>query len=76
MSTIDETLKFLLQNILPSEEVTVETITENDFTRLTIAAPPELVGQIIGKEGRIIKAIRTLLSLSYPNQKFSLEIKD
>ncbi|MFA6250778.1 MAG: KH domain-containing protein [Candidatus Shapirobacteria bacterium] len=75
MATIEETLEFILHSIVPAESVNL-TVEKNDvFTQFTITAQPEIVGQIIGKDGRIIKSIKTLLGLSYPNEKFSLDIK-
>ena len=76
MTSINDTLQYLLGVILPDQNISIETVQEDDLARLIIVAPPEMVGQIIGKDGRIIKAIRLLLSLSHPNQRFSLEIKD
>ncbi len=73
-----ETLEYILKSILKesSQDISVETRDEEGVTILEVSAPSEIVGQIIGKEGRIIKAIRTILTVSYPSQRFSLEIKD
>lgn len=76
MHTIQETLEFILKSITQdAESVKVESRVENDVTLLEVSVPTEIIGQIIGKEGKIIKSIRLILALSYPNQKFSLDIK-
>jgi predicted RNA-binding protein YlqC (UPF0109 family) len=75
MNTITDTLEFILQSIVsPSESITINTQDRNDFTSLEIHAESSIIGQIIGKQGKIIKAIRQILNLSYPNTKYSLEI--
>ena len=76
MHTIQETLEFILKSITQdSDSVKIESRTENDVVILEVHVPTEIIGQIIGKEGKIIKSIRLILALSYPNQKFSLDIK-
>jgi predicted RNA-binding protein YlqC (UPF0109 family) len=77
MNTIQDTLLYILKAIItPSDEIVVETRETDGVLLLEIAAPIELTGQIIGKEGKIIKAIRTILTLTYPQTRFSLEIKN
>lgn len=76
MHTIQETLEFILKSITQnSDSVTITSKVENDITFLEVNVPTEIIGQIIGKEGKIIKSIRLILALSYPSQKFNLEIK-
>ena len=77
MSTIQETLEYIVKAIVPeSDNIIITSSEENGLTTFEIAAPPETVGKIIGKEGKIIKAIRTILNLSYPTTRFLLKIKD
>lgn len=77
MHTIKETLEHIVKNIVSeSEEIIIHDQEENNLTIFEIEAPPEIVGKIIGKEGKIIKSIRTILNLSYPNIRFLLKIKD
>lgn len=76
MHTIQETLEFILKSITQdADSIKIESQIQNDVTILEVYAPSEIIGQIIGKEGKIIKSIRLILALSYPNQKFSLDIK-
>jgi len=58
-------------------EVSIEkTVDENGIVNLLISAPENIIGQIIGKQGRIIKSIRTLLNLAFPEIRYILQIKE
>jgi uncharacterized protein len=77
MTTIKETLEYILQSITQKEDnITVEEHLENDLNIFEITAPKEIIGKIIGKEGKIIKSIRSILNLSFPQEKFIVKIKD
>ena len=77
MSTIQETLEYIIKAIVPQDtEITITSREEAGILILEINAPTELIGQIIGKEGKIIKSIRTILNLTYPAVKFTLDIKE
>ena len=70
-------LEFLLQNILEdSTQVTVNSREENEVSILEITAPDDIKGRIIGKAGRIIKAIRTIVSISFPKQRIIVKVTD
>ncbi len=75
--TISETLDYLVKAVVTdSSSIKIDSREEMETIIFEISAAPEIVGQIIGKEGKIIKSIRTILNLCYPNQKYSLDIKD
>ncbi len=77
MSTISDTAQYIVTSILPeSANVTVNSRDENGITIISVSALPEFVGQLIGKEGKIIKSLRTLLNLAYPDVRYMLEIKE
>ena len=77
MTNLKDTLQYILSAITSAEDkVTVEQSMENEIEILEIIAPKEIVGKIIGKEGKIIKSIRTILSLSFPQSRFIVKIKD
>lgn len=57
-------LEFIAKNILSyPEEVKIEEIVQNDNVLLKLNVNKEDMGKIIGKEGKIIKAIRALLKV-------------
>lgn len=77
MKSIKETLEYILQSITQKEDnVTLEQHLEGDLSIFEIIAPKEIIGRIIGKEGKIIKSIRTILNLSFPQEKFIVKIKE
>ena len=77
MNSLKDTLQYILNGITSTEDkVTVESNIENEIEILEIIAPKEVIGKIIGKEGKIIKSIRTILSLSFPQSRFIVKIKD
>ena len=77
MNTIKETLEYILNSITQKEDnVTVEEHQEDELTVLEVIAPKEIIGKIIGKEGKIIKSIRSILNLSFPQEKFIVKIRE
>lgn len=77
MNTIKDTLEYIVKAIVPdSKDIIITDSEENGLTTFEISAPTEIVGKIIGKEGKIIKSIRTILNLSYPTTRFLLKIKE
>ena len=77
MNTIKDTLEYIVKAIVPdSKDIIITDSEENGLITFEISAPAEIVGKIIGKEGKIIKSIRTILNLSYPTTRFLLKIKE
>lgn len=56
-------LTFILKGITGKKDFDVVEETEGDRTHFLIKAPEDSVGIIIGKEGKTIKAIRSLLKV-------------
>ncbi len=77
MNDIAQTAQYIVSSILPENAgVSMTTRDENGTLVITISALPEFIGQLIGKEGKVIKSIRTLLNLAYPEVHYLLEIKE
>lgn len=77
MNTITDTAKYIVSAILPENaNVSVSTRDENGTLIISVSALPEFIGQLIGKEGKVIKSLRTLLNLAYPEVRYMLEIKE
>ncbi len=51
------------------EDVVVKEKSENDFTIYTLQVNPADMGKVIGKEGKIIKALRTLIKIPAIKQR-------
>ncbi|HBS59765.1 MAG: KH domain-containing protein [Bacillota bacterium] len=58
------------------EEVAIKTLEDNRSTVLELTVAPEDMGKVIGKQGRIAKAIRTVVKAAATKEgkKVSLEI--
>jgi hypothetical protein len=70
---------YLLKSLaLNKEGVIVEMKEEQNNVYLTARVAPEDKGKVIGKDGCIIKAVRTILSASAAkaNKKVSLKLED
>jgi len=77
MTNITDTLDYLIKAIVTdSSSIVIDSHQVGEVLILEVSAAPEIIGQIIGKEGKIIKSIRTILNLSFPSVQYSLEIKD
>ena len=55
---LDTLAKALVDN---PEDVSVETVTEDDTVRMTLSVAAEDMGKVIGKQGKIAKAIRAVV---------------
>ena len=63
MSKYFETVDFWVENLLDStENYTVESNEKGKFVDITINVMRDDMGKIIGKNGRIITALRVLMS--------------
>ena len=77
MNTVKETLDYILKSITQeADNIAVEEHQVGELNVLEIVAPSEIVGKIIGKEGKIIKSIRTILNLSFPQERFIVKVRD
>lgn len=55
-------LEFIVSEVVEKpEEVKIEQSTQDEMEILNLTVAPDDMGKIIGKNGQIIKAIRTLL---------------
>jgi predicted RNA-binding protein YlqC (UPF0109 family) len=70
-----DTLIFILKKIVDHpDDISVEEISEESRTVLQIHANPEDIGKIIGKSGRIIKALRDLIKLMATKQNVYVDV--
>ena len=74
-----ELVEFVVKSLVDApDEVSVNVIEGEKSTILEIKVAQEDVGKVIGKQGRIAKAIRTILSASATRdgKRATLEILD
>ncbi len=71
-------LELLLKTILgDGEEFVVEEVKSDDVSIFTIKVNPDLIGKIIGKEGKTIKAIKNLAAIKAKGQNhFFIKIEE
>lgn len=59
-----DTLLFIVQKIVDHpEDVAIDEQTDNERTLFVIHTNPEDIGKVIGKQGRIIRAIRDVIKM-------------
>ncbi len=74
-----EMLELLVKSLVdnPDKVEITENVSENDVT-LEMKVDPADMGKVIGKQGKIVKAIRTLMKAygTKVNKKINVEILD
>ena len=74
-----ELLEFLARSLVDNpDEVRVEETENDDMVVLRLSVAKEDVGKVIGKQGRIAKAIRTVVkaAATRENKKVNVEISE
>lgn len=71
-----ELLSFLITNITGSDDFEVGENMNEEEGRLTldVVANPDIVGLIIGREGKTIKNLRKILSIRATREKLGVNI--
>jgi len=70
-----ELTTFLIENIIGSDEFTVEETIESGKCDILVKIKSENIGFIIGKEGKTIKNIRRILAIKASLERLSVNIK-
>jgi len=62
MGQMEELVRFIAKNLVDApDEVTVESREEGDTVVISLSVAPDDMGKVIGRQGRIAKAIRTVV---------------
>lgn len=78
MTDLKQTLIDIAQAIVDTpEEVTVVSEEDGDTVNLTLSVAPDDMGMVIGRHGKIAKAIRTVMKAAANtcNKKVNVEIR-
>ncbi len=78
MSSLQETLLDIAKAIVDSPEDVQVTVEEDERTiTLTLTVSPDDMGMVIGRHGRIAKAIRTVIKAAAVNsgKKVNVDIR-
>lgn len=65
---MEELLKLIVDSIIGPENKISKTQQDNQLV-FTIMVPQDKIGWVIGKEGKIVKAIKTLMGVKAINEK-------
>lgn len=74
-----ELVEYIVKSLVDNpDEVDVQVVEGEKTTILELRVSPEDIGKVIGKQGRIARALRTILSASASKdgRRTSLEILD
>ncbi|GAE24224.1 KH domain RNA binding protein YlqC [Halalkalibacter wakoensis JCM 9140] len=74
-------MKALVEHIVKAivdqpDFVQVEEVEEGQTLNLRLTVHPEDMGKVIGKQGRTVKAIRSVVYAATPSQRVRLDIVD
>ena len=79
MRQLEDLLLFLARSLVDEpEKVEVEGRETDSRVELTLRVAPDDVGKVIGRGGRIVKAIRTVLKAASvkANKRVNVEVAD
>lgn len=69
-----DTLEYILNAIIDNKEVTVDESEEDGGVILTVHAPQDEIGRIIGKGGKVINAMKQLVKIQAIRENRRVEI--
>lgn len=68
-------LLYILTAIISNpDEISVEEVEDNGVVEFRVKVPKEEIGKVIGKEGKIIRAIRNVLKIPAIKQQKKIQI--
>ncbi len=71
-----ENLELIIKSLVKNkEEVTISEEINNNFVQYTVKVKSEDMGRVIGKEGKVAKAIRTLMKSLANTEKKVVSVK-
>ncbi|MFH1566226.1 MAG: KH domain-containing protein [bacterium] len=76
---MNKALEYIVKNIVKNpKDVTVKQEDIDNITRLQVTANKEDMGTIIGKQGRVIKAIKELIKVKAikENKYFDIQVSE
>ncbi len=71
---MENLIRFLIQKITGKDDFSVEETQDEKGTLFVVHAKPEIIGLIIGKEGKTIKNIRRIASIMAVLENKSINI--
>lgn len=74
MNQPKQTLEFITSAILPDSDIEINTQDKHGTLNLEVSVPQVDMGKIIGKGGHIIKSIRAVMAVAYPQSKLYINL--
>jgi len=74
---MEELVKYIAQNLVDNPDAVTTTVSETEEEVLiTLSVAPDDMGKVIGKQGRIAKAIRTVVraASAKSQKKYTVDI--
>ena len=74
---MEELVKYIAMNLVDNREAVKTSVTEtDDEVMINLSVAPEDMGKVIGKQGRIAKAIRTVVraASAKSDKKYTVDI--
>ncbi len=71
---MQELLEYILTSIYGNPDITVSSTDDDGNIMLTIHAPKDEIGRIIGKGGKVINAMKQLVKIQAIKQNKRVEI--
>mgnify|MGYP000947186274 CR=1 FL=1 len=71
---MQELLEYILKSTIGNDDITVSQSEEEGSIILTIHAPQEEMGRIIGKGGKVINAMKQLIKIQAIKENKRVEI--
>ncbi|OGM18453.1 hypothetical protein A2686_02505 [Candidatus Woesebacteria bacterium RIFCSPHIGHO2_01_FULL_38_10] len=67
-----ELLEYLIKGITGKEDFSIEEASEDDKVTYNVRLAPDEIGLVIGREGKVIKAIQTLMRVRGGKENLSI----
>lgn len=71
---MQELLEYILKSVYGNSEITVTSAEDDGNITLSIHAPQEEIGRIIGKGGKVINAMKQLVKIQAIKENKRVEI--
>ena len=70
-----DTLHYIVSSLVTSpDEITVDETEENDLFTYTVHVKKDDMGKIIGREGKVIRALRNVMKIKAMKQNVRINI--
>ncbi len=69
-----QTLEYIVGAILDTKKVQIDETEEDGITNYTVHVDKENMGKIIGKEGKVIRAIRNVMRIPAIKQEKRINV--